>query len=147
MASRAFLRNPVKYPDPEQFRPERWLEPGWPTYKAPLTVYPMVKGMSSFGYGQRACLGQTLTQDELLVACGGLLWAFNMKKKINPVTGLELEISTTASNSLLIIKPDPFEMAFHPRNEARKADIIRSWKETEQRDTEDRQMFAKAAMG
>jgi cytochrome P450 len=28
------------YPDPESFIPERWLEPSYPTYKQPLTVYP-----------------------------------------------------------------------------------------------------------
>jgi cytochrome P450 len=141
----AFLRNPAKYPDPENFRPERWLEPNWPTYKSPLTMYPMVKGMSSFGFGQRACLGQTLTQDELLVACGGLLWGYNLKKKIDPVTGVEVDISLTASNSLLIIKPDPFQMAFHPRSQTRKAEIIQNWQLADDMDTKDRQAFAKAA--
>lgn len=100
--------------------------------------------MSSFGYGQRACLGQTLTQDELLVACGGLLWAFNMRKRVDPVTGLEVDISTTASNSLLIIKPDPFQMAFVPRNETRKAEIVHNWKEADERDMNERRAFAKA---
>ena len=105
----------------------------------------MVKGMSSFGYGQRACLGQTLTQDELLVACGGLLWGFNLQKKVDPVTGLEIDISTTASNSLLIIKPDPFQMAFVPRSESRKAEMIQNWKSADEKDTEERQAFTKAA--
>jgi Cytochrome P450 len=145
MMLRAFLRNPVKYPDPENFRPERWLEPSWPTYRSPLTVYPAVKGMSSFGFGQRTCLGQTLTQDELLVACGGLLWGFNLKKKVDPVTGLEIDISTTASNSLLIIKPDPFQMAFIPRSETRKAEIAQNWISADEKDTKEREAFVKAA--
>ena len=101
--------------------------------------------MSSFGFGQRQCLGQTLTQDELLVACGALLWAFSLKKKIDPKTGLEIDISLTASNSLLIIKPDPFEMAFEPRTAARKAEVILNWKMAEDKDTEEREAFAKAA--
>jgi hypothetical protein len=105
----------------------------------------MVKGMSSFGYGQRACLGQTLTQDETLVACGALLWAFDLKKKIDPVTGLEIDVSTTASNSLLIIKPNPFQMAFKPRSDARKAEIIQNWKEADDMDVKQRRAFAKAA--
>jgi cytochrome P450 len=68
----AFMRNPKKYPDPDNYRPERYLEPSLPTYREPPIVYPTVKGLSSFGYGQRQCLGQTLTQDELLLACGAL---------------------------------------------------------------------------
>lgn len=51
IASRAFLRNPTKYPDLENYRPERWIEPGWPTYQEPLKKYPNVKGMISFGWG------------------------------------------------------------------------------------------------
>jgi hypothetical protein len=101
--------------------------------------------MSSFGYGQRACLGQTVTQDELLVACGSLAWAFNLRRKVDAATGLEIDISTTASNSLLLIKPDPFHMAFIPRSEARRAEIVQNWKSSDDRDRNRREEFAKAA--
>lgn len=101
--------------------------------------------MSSFGFGQRTCLGQTLTQDELLVACGGLVWGFNLKKKVDPVTKMEIDISLTASNSLLIIKPDPFQMAFEPRSEARRAEMIENWEVVEAQDRSERESFVKAA--
>jgi cytochrome P450 len=139
----AFLRNPVKYPDPENYRPERWLEPGWPTYQEPLTKYPTVKGMTSFGWGQRECLGQSITQDELLLACGGLAWAFNLKRKIDPTTGREIDIPLNKSNSLIIIKPDLFQMAFEPRSESRMADIIQQWKVAEAEDAKERAEFLK----
>lgn len=74
------------------------------------------------------------------------MWAFDLKKKVDPVTGLEIDISTTASNSLLIIKPDPFQMAFHPRSEAKRAEIMQNWKESDERDTLERRAFAKAAI-
>jgi len=135
------LRNPEKYPDPENYRPERWVEPGWPTYQEPLTQFPTVKGMSSFGYGQRQCLGMTLTQDELFIACGGLLWAFTMKRKIDPKTGQEIEAPLDKSNSLLIIKPDPFQMAFEPRSEKKRFQIIEEWEEAEAKEEEDRRNF------
>ncbi|KAG9998874.1 cytochrome P450, partial [Aureobasidium melanogenum] len=141
----AFLLNPVKYPDPESYRPERWLEADWPTYQEPLTQYPTIKGMTSFGFGQRQCLGMSLTQDELIVACGALAWAYNLKRKVDPVTGREIEVPTDKCNSLLIVKPDPFEMAFEPRSEARKADVIREWKMSEAKDLEERAAYAKAA--
>ncbi|KAI3320401.1 cytochrome P450 [Xylariaceae sp. AK1471] len=141
----AFLRNPLKYPDPDNFRPERWLEPGWPTYQEPLTQFPTIKGMTSFGWGQRQCLGQTLTQDELIVACGALSWCFNLKPKKDPATGRNLPIPLDKSNSLLIIKPDPFQMSFEPRSDARKRDALRLWAESDAQDKRERYSFAKKA--
>lgn len=141
----AFLHNPVKYPDPWNYRPERWLEPGWPTYEADLTKYPTIMGMTSFGWGQRQCLGQSITRDETVVACGALLWAFNLKRKVDPVTGEEIEVSADKSNSLLIIKPDAFEMAFEPRSATRKQEIIDVWKTAEAADAEERAAFLRAA--
>ncbi|KAK3315901.1 cytochrome P450 [Apodospora peruviana] len=141
----AFLRNPAKYPDPESYRPERWLEPGWPTYQEPLTQFPTIKGMTSFGWGHRQCLGMSLTQDELIVACGSLAWAFTLKHKTDPKTGRELPVPLDKSNSLLIIKPDPFQMAFEPRSEKRKAEALRLWEETDARDTQQRATFLGAA--
>lgn len=140
----AFLRNETKYPDPEAYRPERWLEAGWPTFQEPLTRYPTIMGMTSFGWGQRACLGQSLTRDETLVACGGLLWGYNLVKK-KDAEGNEIEPSTTTSNSLLIIKPDDFEMAFEPRSAERKAEMIRLWEESEAKDRSEREVFIKKA--
>lgn len=141
----AFLLDPVKYPDPESYRPDRWLEAGWPTFQEPLTQFPTVKGLSSFGFGQRQCLGMSLTQDELLMSCGALAWCFTLKRKVDPKTGLEIEVPTDESGSLLIIKPDPFQMAFEPRSEKKKAAIIRLWEESEAKDKEEREAFAKAA--
>jgi hypothetical protein len=130
----AIQRNQKRYPDPENFRPERWLEVGWPTYQEPLTRYPTIKGMSSFGWGKRQCLGMTLTQDELLVACGTLCWAFNINFKRDPVSGQEMKVSPRKTNWLLIIKADPWKLDFNPRSETRKQDIIRLWQEA-QKDT------------
>ncbi|KAF2774451.1 cytochrome P450 [Teratosphaeria nubilosa] len=140
----AMLRNETKYPDPETFRPERWLEPSWPTYHEPLSQYPSITGMTSFGWGQRACLGQSLTRDETVIACGGLLWAFNLVRKRGP-DGKEIDPPLDKSNSLLIVKPDAFEMAFEPRSKTRRQQIIDEWEATNAADKADRAAFAKEA--
>ncbi|KAI1799152.1 cytochrome P450 [Daldinia bambusicola] len=141
----AFLRDPEKYPDPDNFRPERWLEPGWPTYQEPLSAYPTIKGLSSFGWGQRQCLGQSLTQDELIVACGALAWCFNLKQKKDPVTGEDIPVPTDKSNSLLIIKPNSFQMAFEPRSEARKEEALRVWAESDAKYRREKEEFLRTA--
>lgn len=139
------MRNPEKYPHPENYHPERYLESNWPTYREPLTVCPTIKGLSSFGYGQRQCLGQTLTQDELLLACGALCLGFNMTKKIDPMTGLDINIDLDASNSLLIVKPNKFQMQFTPRSEAKKEKMLGQWRVAEQTDLMERAAFLRSA--
>lgn len=101
--------------------------------------------MTSFGWGQRQCLGMSITRDGTVVGCGALLWAFNMKRKINPATGAEIEVPLNKSNSLLIIKPDPFEMAFEPRSAGRKASVVEHWKWVEEQDIEMRARFLREA--
>src|SRR6201999_1884957 len=114
------LRDPTKYPDPWNFRPERWLEEGWPTYREPLTQYPTIKGMSPFGWGQRTCIGNGLTEDEVILACGALCWAYDIGFQIDPITKEKIDVPTDKSNSVLIIRPDRFVVAFTPRSETRK---------------------------
>jgi len=140
----AFLRNETKYPDAENYRPERWLEPSWPTYQEPLSQHPNIMGMTSFGWGMRACLGQSLTRDETFVGLSGLLWAFNLVRK-RDANGNEMEASITKSNSLLIVKPDAFDMAFEPRSEKRRQEIIGQWEETNAKDDGERSDFLKQA--
>lgn len=97
-------------------------------------------GMSSFGYGQRACLGQSVTRDETVVACGGLLWGFDLKFK-KDTSGRLIVPPLDKSNSLLIIKPDRFEMAFEPRSVERKNEILENWRATDLADRAARAAF------
>lgn len=101
-------------------------------------------GMSSFGYGQRACLGQGVTRDETIVACGGLLWGFNLVHKQGK-NGQPIMPSLDASNSLLIVKPDPYELAFEPRSEGRRQEMRANWAQTDAQDKKERADFVAAA--
>lgn len=85
----------------------------------------------------------SLTQDELIVGCGALAWLFNLKHKRDPVTGEKLPVPLDKSNSLLIIKPDPFQMAFEPRSEKRKMEALRFWEEAETKDFAKREQWLK----
>ena len=101
--------------------------------------------MTSFGWGQRQCLGQNITQDELIVACGALSWCFNLRHKKDPVNGCDLPVPLDRSNSLLIIKPNPFQMEFEPRSQERKKEALRLWAESDSEDKRERADFLRNA--
>ena len=73
------------YPNPEEFNPDRYLNPKYPTYKEPLTKYPNVINHHVFGYGRRNCLGMEIVDYQLVTIMGSLAWAFNVTKKKNKI--------------------------------------------------------------
>ncbi|KAK4183360.1 putative cytochrome P450 E-class, group I [Podospora australis] len=123
-------RVPEKYPDGDNFRPERWLEPGWPTYQEPLTRYPNFReghSMHTFGWGRRTCLGQNIVDDEMFVFGAATLWAFNSGPKICPRTGVPVPIDTQATNSHVILEPRPYHLSFKPRSDERAKQILENY--------------------
>jgi cytochrome P450 len=74
-------REPNRYPDPESFRPERWLEPGWPTFKEPLTQHPNLQNFSAFGFGRRICPGQHIAERSLYILIARIAWSCDISMK------------------------------------------------------------------
>lgn len=68
----AINRNPREYPEPEQFRPERFID----ELERP---FPVKRGMSVFGWGRRVCSGEPLALQSLFFTIASLLWAFNIE--------------------------------------------------------------------
>jgi hypothetical protein len=87
----------------------------------------------------------SVTRDETVTGCGALMWAFNLKKKVDPTTKEEIDVPLNKSNSLLIIKPDPFEMAFEPRSAERKAEALELWRVADEKDRAERAEFLRRA--
>jgi cytochrome P450 len=124
-------RVPKKYPDHENFRPDRYLDPSFPTYQEPLTKYPNFRdgvGMHTFGWGRRTCLGQTIVDDEMFVAGAGVCWGFNLSQKRCPATGEPITFDTQATNSNVILEPKPFPIDIRPRSEERAKLILENYR-------------------
>ncbi|KAH8676106.1 cytochrome P450 [Xylariales sp. PMI_506] len=125
-----------RYPDPENYHPERYLEPSWPTYQEPLTRYPNFRegvGMHTFGWGRRTCLGQHIVDDEMFVTGASVLWAFNLAGKFCPKTGQPVAFDTEATNAHVILEPLPFPMDIKPRSEERAAQILQGFGEVREK--------------
>ncbi|KXN81268.1 Fumitremorgin C synthase [Leucoagaricus sp. SymC.cos] len=91
----AITRNAELFPDPEEYRPERFLE----------TTNPLLQNYTlTFGFGRRICPGQYVASDQLFLLISRLLWAFDVKPlkgdikfeaqhgRFGPVTSLPYEL-------------------------------------------------------
>ncbi|KAI0664172.1 cytochrome P450 [Cubamyces menziesii] len=63
------MQDPIMFPSPEDFRPERFLE----------TDDPRLQDFElPFGFGRRICVGMHLAQNSLFIAVARILWAFDV---------------------------------------------------------------------
>ncbi|KAF8486347.1 cytochrome P450 [Russula ochroleuca] len=69
----AILHDPVKYPEPDVFKPERFINQNGTVREDPVLA-------SSFGFGKRICPGRHLADATMFIAIASLLSVFNIKK-------------------------------------------------------------------
>jgi cytochrome P450 len=111
-------RDESLYPDPEVFRPERWLEPRFSSYREPLSQYPEIKGHSGFGWGNRSCVGQGFSEVVMFTMASTILWGCNITKKTDGQTGKEMEIPwMDIEPPNAIVRPTWFPLDVKPRSE------------------------------
>ncbi|PQE12585.1 cytochrome P450 protein [Rutstroemia sp. NJR-2017a BBW] len=116
-------RDPTLYPDPENFHPERWLDPSWPSFREPLTHYPSIKSHSGFGWGRRACIGQDHTETVLITVIATILWSVDVRRKIDPNTGKEMQIRWFDYTAYVIVRPEWFPFDVVGRGEGRVGEL------------------------
>lgn len=116
------------YPRGEEFIPDRWLDPSWPTFKEPLSEFPNFRGDTAFGYGNRSCPGIDLTSNELLTLIGALLWAFEIKRPEGK-DGAEYPLPWYETAPWVITMSKPFKCDIKVRSEEKRRQILNDFPE------------------
>jgi len=112
----AILHDPEIYPDPEEFKPERFLnEDG--------TVRDDPRLALAFGVGKRICPGRHLVDATLFIVASSVLSVFNVAKaKDENGNEIPVKAAMQVSNGL-VIHPVKFACSIVPRDKA-AADLI-----------------------
>jgi len=108
----AMTRDHEDYPEPELFKPERFLnEDG--------SINPDVRDPSTivFGFGRRICPGRHFAFNSLIIYIASTLHAFNVTAGVDKASGKPIELSTEIEGSIVIM-PCKVPCGMNPRSEA-----------------------------
>lgn len=113
-----------EFPNPDHFFPERYLKGN--EFNRP---FPNERGYMTFGWGRRVCSGQALAEQGTWITIARLLWGFDIRKPIDPITGEVLDLNIFAFTNGLNMRPQPFNCEITPRGEAIKDTIVQEGKD------------------
>jgi cytochrome P450 len=121
----AINNNPLYFPFPESFAPERYLPKSDPRYNPELEGedFPGKYKHSTFGWGRRQCAGADLAVTSMWILIGKLCWAY----EILPVEGEVYDADAFVAG--FVLRPKPFSLQIKIRSEAHRRVLEREMKE------------------
>ncbi|KAH7925665.1 cytochrome P450 [Leucogyrophana mollusca] len=99
-------RDPTVYPDPEAFKPQRWLDKEG-QLREDMKLF-------TFGFGRRTCPGTHVANRSMFISIALILWSFKLSE--DPAA----PIDDRAFSKGVVSHQLPFSVCFDPRMEAPK---------------------------
>ncbi|KAK2861446.1 hypothetical protein FQN49_004189 [Arthroderma sp. PD_2] len=105
------------FPEPEEFKPERWLNnPNLP--------------QSTFGFGRRVCTGQNVARNSVFIIGARILWGYDISHAYEE-DGTRIEIDSWSMTQNISTNPTPFTPCFRVRGPQQKITIDSAWADAE----------------
>ncbi|KAF5385579.1 hypothetical protein D9757_006779 [Collybiopsis confluens] len=111
----AMNRDPERYSDPHDFRPERFLE-------LPKGPFTSINDISAFGFGRRVCPGRYMADNSVWLAIASVLATLNLRRATDEA-GNEIGISGEFTN-VFFSHPKPYKCSIVPRSPSAKELIL-----------------------
>ncbi|KAI0302454.1 cytochrome P450 [Multifurca ochricompacta] len=102
----AILHDSATYPEPNIFKPERFLKSDGSSRDDPTLT-------SAFGFGKRICPGRHFAEATLFIVIASMLSVFNIEKRPGSDGGLPFSYSYTGS---ILSRPNSFPCSITPRD-------------------------------
>ncbi|TDZ18868.1 Cytochrome P450 monooxygenase psoD [Colletotrichum orbiculare MAFF 240422] len=125
----AIQRDAELYPDPEVFNPDRWLDPAFPTYREPLTVYPNLQNYSAFGHGRRICQGINIAERSLNLKIALMAWGCNITRATD-ANGVDIVPPLYDFVEGFNVQPKHFDFNLTPRSQGRSELIEKAYEQS-----------------
>ncbi|KAI9496906.1 cytochrome P450 [Zychaea mexicana] len=109
--------DPIKYPNPEEFQPERFLDKSSETMAASANRKAEDRDQFNFGWGRRVCVGTHLAETQMFNIWVRVLRRCDVKPALD-AAGKEVPLgldSVPPKSGPLVTGPSPFEIRFVPR--------------------------------
>lgn len=114
-AKRAMHMDPARYPDPNSFRPERFLSHPLSASAYANSPDTAARDHFSYGGGKRICVGLHLAERSLFVMTSRLLHAFDITPALDG-EGHPVPVDVQGTRNGLIMSPNPFKARFVVRS-------------------------------
>ncbi|XTI87484.1 putative O-methylsterigmatocystin oxidoreductase [Cenococcum geophilum] len=123
--------DPVRYPDPFKFKPERYMHHTKRAAEYAAMADPYARDHFTFGAGRRICPGSRFAENALTLALAKMIWAFEIRPTLVMVDGkerdAEMNLSDDAFDEAPVKSAKPFKARFLPRSEARLEIVKEDW--------------------
>jgi hypothetical protein len=113
--------DPSLFPDPETFKPERYLNHPHRAGVYAASADPYDRDHWNFGAGRRICPGMHLAENSLFITVAKILWAFNV------VAPGKVDLSHDAFEPGSLSVPRPFSVKFVSRSQGIEDVLKREW--------------------
>ncbi|KAL9094497.1 MAG: hypothetical protein Q9165_003347 [Trypethelium subeluteriae] len=123
--------DPIRYPDPFEFKPERYINYTKRAAEYAAMPGPYARDHFTFGAARRICPGSRFAENALTLALANMVWAFEIRPVSKTVDGGEqdakMDLSDDAFDEVPLKSTKLFKARFLPHSEKRLEIVNGNW--------------------